>query len=347
MFFLGSVDKTTFTVQFNNAASALQELIFQQHSLVCEEMEKLQQMKEQHMKEIDTARRELDADIAQFEEMKKKLEAMYHDHNDVVDLNVGGQKFSTLRSTLTKYSGSMLDAMFSGRHPMTKDKKGNYFIDRNPDIFRLVLEYLRIDNFPFFQSPNERVAFFRELDYFGLPKSIHLTYSHVMDNNGVFYYLGTSCSTEPWRNPSALGLVKICASTKAGADLNLLTSRSLDHSIENSYDNDRDPWITIFLRDYKLIPKYYMIHQDKEGDHLLRNWTFEVSQTGSTWNQIKTHINDTTITCPASLSGAWPLECQEPYQHFRIHFGNSHKNTKNYSLSQLELYGTLIPLTLN
>jgi hypothetical protein len=46
------------------------------------------------------------------------------------------------------------------------------------------------------------------------------------------------------------------ASTKAGADLNLLTSRALDHSIENSYDNDRDPWVCVALRDYKLIPEY-------------------------------------------------------------------------------------------
>lgn len=162
----------------------------------------------------------------------------------------------------------------------------------------------------------------------------------------MFYYLGTSCGTEPWRNPSTLGYVKISASTKAGADVNLLTSRSLDHSIENSYDNDRDPWLTIFLRDYKLIPTHYMIHQDKEGDHLLRNWAFEVSNSGTSWSVIRNHANDTTVT-HQSLSGAWSLECKEPYQHFRIHIGNSHKNTKNYSLSQLELYGTLIPLTLN
>jgi hypothetical protein len=177
----------------------------------------------------------------------------------------------------------------------------------------------------------------------------------------------------------------------------------------------------------KTIDTVDMIHQDKEGDHLLRNWTFEVSHNGTIWTPIRSRIdclsfillllfvclfvclffvlfcfgfffvfcfvlfcfvlfvfcfcfccfcfyflglvlvlvfclffvlcslflfltkrdiNDATITHQA-LSGAWSLECKEAYQHFRIHFSNSHKNTKNFSLSQLELYGTLIPLTLS
>lgn len=340
------MDKAAFNQRFSAASSVLQDLLTQQHSLVCGEMEQLKETKLAYEQDLATQRQELNNEREAFEEMKRKLESLYPINDDVVDLNVGGKRFSTLRTTLTKYPGSMLEAMFSGRHRFTQDRKGNYFIDRNPEIFKLILEFLRIDNFPFFQSPNERVAFFRELDYFGLPKSIHLTYSHIMDSNGVFYYLGTSCGMEPWRNPSTLGFVKITASTKAGADLNLLTSRALDHSIENSYDNDRDPWVMMSLRDYKLIPEYYMIHQDKEGDHLMRNWAFEVSQNGSIWIPIRSHINDTTIT-HQGLAGAWSVECKEAYQHFRIHFGNSHKNTKNFSLSQLELYGTLIPLTLS
>lgn len=84
-----------------------------------------------------------------------------------------------LRSTLTKYPGSMLEAMFSGRHspgilPILSNSQGMIQVLTYPEIFKLILEFLRIDNFPFFQSPNERVAFFRELDYFGLPKNILL-----------------------------------------------------------------------------------------------------------------------------------------------------------------------------
>jgi hypothetical protein len=37
----------------------------------------------------------------------------------------------------------MLEAMFSGRHPITKDKKGRAFLDRDPRTFEHVLNFLR------------------------------------------------------------------------------------------------------------------------------------------------------------------------------------------------------------
>ena len=49
----------------------------------------------------------------------------------VVDLNVGGKHYTTYKATLCTLEGSMLEAMFSGRYPVTKDPKGRYFIDRD------------------------------------------------------------------------------------------------------------------------------------------------------------------------------------------------------------------------
>lgn len=63
---------------------------------------------------------------------------------EIVDLNVGGRYFTTTRSTLCKYSGSMLAAMFGGDlQPSQQDSQGRYFIDRNGDYFAVVLSYLR------------------------------------------------------------------------------------------------------------------------------------------------------------------------------------------------------------
>jgi hypothetical protein len=53
-----------------------------------------------------------------------------------------------LCTTTLQVEGSMLQAVFSGRHPITKDKKGRAFLDRDPDIFKLVLGYLRTDRPP-------------------------------------------------------------------------------------------------------------------------------------------------------------------------------------------------------
>jgi len=61
----------------------------------------------------------------------------------MIDLNVGGTKYSTTLSTLTKYPKSMLGAMFLGQIPSQLDKNKNYFIDRDGEIFRYILQYLR------------------------------------------------------------------------------------------------------------------------------------------------------------------------------------------------------------
>ena len=65
----------------------------------------------------------------------------------IVRLSVGGVHFETSIDTLTRgYPDSMLSAMFSGRHNVTKDEDGRYFIDRDGTHFRYVLNYLRDGN---------------------------------------------------------------------------------------------------------------------------------------------------------------------------------------------------------
>ncbi len=66
--------------------------------------------------------------------------------NDLIKLNVGGTLFTTTRLTLTKNPNSMLTQMFDQDLAMDaakKDDTGAYFIDRSPDAFKVILEYLR------------------------------------------------------------------------------------------------------------------------------------------------------------------------------------------------------------
>jgi hypothetical protein len=61
----------------------------------------------------------------------------------VITLDVGGKRFKTTRDTLTKVPGSMLDAMFGGRHPLHPEKDGSFFIDNDGTDFEEILNYLR------------------------------------------------------------------------------------------------------------------------------------------------------------------------------------------------------------
>ena len=68
--------------------------------------------------------------------------------DSIIKLNVGGQIFQTCVHTLTKYPGSMLFAMFgytkNGLTPMPKTNEGHFFLDADPEYFRVVLNWLRM-----------------------------------------------------------------------------------------------------------------------------------------------------------------------------------------------------------
>eukprot|EP01112_Ceratiomyxa_fruticulosa_P019199 TRINITY_DN624_c0_g1_i2.p1 TRINITY_DN624_c0_g1~~TRINITY_DN624_c0_g1_i2.p1 ORF type:complete len:251 (+),score=47.27 TRINITY_DN624_c0_g1_i2:664-1416(+) len=61
----------------------------------------------------------------------------------IIDLNVGGTKYSTSLTTLTRDPSSMLARMFLGSIPYQKDSRGRAFIDRDGTLFRYILNYLR------------------------------------------------------------------------------------------------------------------------------------------------------------------------------------------------------------
>jgi len=90
--------------------------------------------------------------------------------DDIIDLNVGGTYFTTYKSTVLSHltEGSMLSAMFSGRHPLKKDSQGRFFIDRPPEPFRWILDVLRRGHYFKPESDYLRNNILIELDYYTL-----------------------------------------------------------------------------------------------------------------------------------------------------------------------------------
>lgn len=143
------------------------------------------QMREELAKEIGHVRfaaAKLEKERDALSKEKALLAERFKIDSPVVRLNVGGRPFDTtlsyafyaarccpllpkiLRSTLCKHPGSMLEAMFSGRHQVAKDEKGRFFIDRNPDLFADLLEWLRTGDTTALRTPKHDI----ELDYFML-----------------------------------------------------------------------------------------------------------------------------------------------------------------------------------
>lgn len=86
-----------------------------------------------------------------------------------VDLNVGGTVFETARSTLVQQSGSYLEALLSGRYQISRDRYARMFINRDPEHFRTILNFLRNPQTP--PMPRDAAdseALIREANFYGV-----------------------------------------------------------------------------------------------------------------------------------------------------------------------------------
>jgi len=101
--------------------------------------EKLEEMRIQE-KTLEKKEKALAKERSAYEEQKSKILQLIE--QKMVNLNVGGRHFTTSLETLQK-GDTMLSAMFSGRFKLEKGEDGAYFIDRNPERFSFILDYLR------------------------------------------------------------------------------------------------------------------------------------------------------------------------------------------------------------
>ena len=62
-----------------------------------------------------------------------------------MELDVRGQIFKIGKSTLTSVQPSELQAMFSGQRILETDAQGRVFLDRDPETFKYLINYLSSD----------------------------------------------------------------------------------------------------------------------------------------------------------------------------------------------------------
>jgi hypothetical protein len=63
--------------------------------------------------------------------------------DEVIKLNVGGDKFTTSKQTLRSIPETFFTSLLSGRIPLLRDGDGSIFIDRDPKLFQVILNFLR------------------------------------------------------------------------------------------------------------------------------------------------------------------------------------------------------------
>ncbi|XP_044258992.1 LOW QUALITY PROTEIN: BTB/POZ domain-containing protein KCTD12 [Tribolium madens] len=91
------------------------------------------------------------------------------DFPSVIELNIGGVFYTTTLKTLISQPDSHLNAIFTGREPITQDAKGRYFLDRDGVLFRYVLDFLRDGTVVLPECFRERERLKREAEKYVLP----------------------------------------------------------------------------------------------------------------------------------------------------------------------------------
>ncbi|XP_043241119.1 BTB/POZ domain-containing protein KCTD3-like [Amphibalanus amphitrite] len=86
--------------------------------------------------------------------------------SEIINLNVGGTRFSTSRQTLTWVQDTFFTAMLSGRISSMRDETGAIFIDRDPKLFGVILNYLRTRDIDL--SSVDLDALRHEAEFYGL-----------------------------------------------------------------------------------------------------------------------------------------------------------------------------------
>ncbi|CAF1512242.1 unnamed protein product [Adineta steineri] len=88
----------------------------------------------------------IDTKTEESESIDSKIENFKPVEDDVIELNVGGQRITTSRSTLTAVPKSKLALMFMKNNTnahKSRDNQGVIFFDYNPDQFKYLLDQLR------------------------------------------------------------------------------------------------------------------------------------------------------------------------------------------------------------
>ena len=133
---------------------------------------------------IEDERAKMRQEIEAYKAEKLRMKAVVVSDDDIINLNVGGTKMTTKRSTLCQVKDSLLSSMFSGRWEtsLARDEDGRIFFDFNPQYFVLILDYLRGKTIatpenpvPLPKVPDDQVKSFNNLiEYLGLSDEIVL-----------------------------------------------------------------------------------------------------------------------------------------------------------------------------
>ncbi|MBN3295043.1 BTB/POZ domain-containing protein KCTD4 [Amia ocellicauda] len=118
---------------------------------------------EWNLRRMESEIRQMNPDLLQPSKSFKKPSSF------TFTLNIGGYLYVTQKQTLSKYPGSLLEEIVTGKKAVLHvDSVGNAFIDRDGPLFRHVLNFLRIGELLLPEDFKEYSLLVREAEFYRL-----------------------------------------------------------------------------------------------------------------------------------------------------------------------------------
>jgi len=136
---------------------------------------------------------------------------------------------------------------------------------------------------------------------------------HVLDAQGLIYYLGSAGGTRPFVNPAQTGCVRIesCVWKKGAASDVVSVHR--DMQVDSWSEDIRDAWFQVELPEgIQISPRHYTLRHGHRSGARLRNWVLLTSMDGDHWVVASHHKND------ESLKGAYAVHTWEITTHIEV-----------------------------
>lgn len=108
-------------------------------------------LKSQFRQEFKSFLSQLKSEFSQISEEKTKLQKLKElfdkqskENDEVLTLNVSGEKILVKSSTLSLVKGSNLEIMIKNKEKITKDKDGNIYLDFDPLCFKQIINFMKL-----------------------------------------------------------------------------------------------------------------------------------------------------------------------------------------------------------
>ena len=175
---------------------------------------------------------------------------------------------------------------------------------------------------------------------------VECVFSSAFDGNGALHHIATADGTQQYTNPHEAEHVVTTMFSSYGSSY-LSPSLFVQHQhagpAQNCTANLPSSWMAVDLGENRSLCVNHYCLRTGQARHNLRHWQLQGSADGSTWETLREHTNDFTLSEVPMSTAAWEVEAGgRAFRHFRIlQTGPNSAGTQQLRCAGIELYGTL------